>query len=151
MAKKMFALILGILLISSQAYGAASSIGYVDLQKTLKAYKNTAKTQKELDKKQKAYQEDFTKFQKKLSDAENSGKSKNELEKMRKDMETKLSKNQSEIMAFNQQFNSALQSKILKAAGAISKRLGLDLVMDKQAVIVGGLDITDMLITEINK
>ena len=151
MLKRIIVVSLLIMFCSTAAMAATSSIGYIDLQKTLKSYKETDKSQDELEKKQKDYQKLLLESQQKLSDAEKAGKSQDELKKMRDDLEKKLANKQSEILKYNQDFNSKLQNKILSASDTISKKLGLDVILDKNAIIVGGMDVTDMIISEVNK
>ena len=44
-----------------------------------------------------------------------------------------------------------LQLEILEAVKKVTKKVGLDMVLDKQVVITGGMDLTEMVINELNK
>jgi len=151
MYKRMVVLLVFGLFLASAVMAANSSVGYLDIQKVFKEYKETAKAQTELDKKQKDFQKDFEDSQKKLLDAEKTGKSKVDLEKMRKELETKLEPKRDELLKINQELTIKLQKKIVDAGSRVAKKLALDLVVDKQVVIVGGMDVTDLVLSELNK
>ncbi len=151
MFKKLVVCLCLVSLLGLQAAAATSSIGYIEVQKVFKQYKGTEKAQKELDKKQKAFQKEFEESQKKLLKAEKDGKDKSDLEKMRKDLEKKLEPKRKELLKLNQELTTKLQGKILAASNKVIKKLGLEMIVDKQVVIVGGMDVTDMVISELNK
>ena len=89
--------------------------------------------------------------QNKLKEAEDKGKSKNELDKMTKDLEKKLEPKRTELLKLNEQLTSKLQGNIVDSVENVAKKLGIDIVLDKQVLIVGGMDITDMVIKDLNK
>ncbi|NQU18483.1 MAG: OmpH family outer membrane protein [Candidatus Saganbacteria bacterium] len=151
MFKKIIVSCVLVLFLASTVMAASSSLGYLDMQKVFKQYKEATKAQKELEKKQKGFKEEFEKSQKKLLEAEKKGKKQSELTRMKADMEKKLESKQKELMQYNQGLSQKLQKNILAASSKIAKKLALDLIIDKQAVIVGGMDVTDMVLTELNK
>lgn len=129
----------------------ASSIGYIEVQKVFKEYKETQKAQKELAKQEEDFKKDFDESQKKLKEAEEKGKSDAELEKMKKDLEEKLTPKRTSLLKLNEQLTVKLQQDIVKAVTKVSDKVGLSVVVDKQVIIVGGMDITDLVISELNK
>jgi len=151
MFKKIIVSCVLVLFLASTVMAASSSLGYLDMQKVFKQYKEATKAQKELEKKQKAFKEEFEKSQKNLLEAEKNGKKQSEVTRMKADMEKKLESKQKELMQYNQGLSQKLQKNILAASSKIAKKLALDLIIDKQAVIVGGMDVTDMVLTELNK
>jgi outer membrane protein len=121
---------------------AASSIGYIEVQKVFKEFKETAKAQEQVAKQEEEFKKDFDDSQKKLSDAEKNNMKKDELEKLRKDMEDKLQPKRQSLIALNEKLTSDLQAKILAATKDVAKKVGIDVVFDKQVVITGGVDLT---------
>jgi len=128
-----------------------NSIGYIDVQKVFKQYKETDKAQTELKKEEETFRKEFEKSQKKLEEAERDGKGRTELEKMRLELEEKLNPQRERLLKLNEQLTAKLQLEILGAVARVSKRLGLDLILDKQVVITGGMDISEMVVNELNK
>jgi len=66
MFKKFFVTVLFILFAASLVFAETSSIGYVDVQKVFKEYKETSKAQKELAKEEESFKKEFEDSQKKL-------------------------------------------------------------------------------------
>lgn len=128
-----------------------TSIGTIDVQKVFKGYRETSKAQADLSKQEEGFKKDFEESQKKLAEAEKGGKNKAELEKMKKDLEEQLAPKRESLMRLNEQLTGKLQAKILEAVKKAARKVGIDVVLDKQVVINGGLDLTDMVITELNK
>jgi len=130
---------------------AASNIGFIDVQKVFKGYKETEKAQEKLQEKEKDFKKDFEKSQEELKKAEKDGKSREEIEKLRKKLETKLSPKREELLKLNEELTVKIQKKIIDSVNKVAKKMGLEVVLDKQVVIVGGMDVSDMVITELNK
>ena len=128
-----------------------TNIGHVDVQKVFKEYKETSKAQEELAKQEGSFKKDFEESQKKLEAAEKEGKKKEDLEKMKKEFEEKLAPKRDTLLQLNQQLTGKLQQKILDAVKKVAKKVGIEVVFDKQVVIVGGMDLTELVLTELNK
>ncbi len=128
-----------------------TSIGFIDVQKVFKEYKETSKAQTQLSKEEESFKKDFDESQKKLEKAEKDGKSKEDLEKMKKEMEEKLTPKRESLLRLNEQLTGKLQMDILEAVKKASKKVGIDIVLDKQVIIVGGMDLTELVLNELNK
>ena len=139
------------LVIGHLSFAQSLSIGCIDVQKVFKESKEAIGAQKELSKKEEAFRKEFADSQKKLDEAQKTGKNQEETEKMRTDLEGKLGPKRAELLKLNEQLTARLQIKILDAVKNVAKKIGLELVLDKQVVIVGGTDITDLTISELNK
>ncbi|HTY13206.1 MAG TPA: OmpH family outer membrane protein [Candidatus Omnitrophota bacterium] len=133
------------------ASSTTSSMGSIDVQKIFKGYKATAKAQQQLSKDEESFKKDFEDSQKKLEDAQKNGKSKDDIEKMRSDLEEKLAPKRDALLKLNEQLTVGLQKDIVAAVSKVAQKLGLETVVDKQVVIYGGMDITDMVLSELNK
>lgn len=149
--KKLLLIALAAVFLTGVAHAAMDTIGYIDVQKVFKEYKETDKAQKELSKDEESFKKDFEASQKKLADAEKSGKKQEELDKMKKELEDKLAPKRDALVKKNQEMTGKIQASILDAVKKVSKKVGVDIVLDKQVLIVGGMDLTDMVITELNK
>lgn len=148
----MIVILLGVALISGVACAANfSNIGLIDVQKVFREYKSTQAAQQDLSKQEEAFKKEFEDSQKKLADAEKAGKSAADLEKMKKELETKLSPKRDSLLKLNEQLTAKLQQEILTAVKKVTKKVGIEMVLDKQVVITGGMDLTDMVISELNK
>lgn len=138
--------------VSSVAFAASSAnIGYIEVQKVFSSYKETEKAQKDLEKQEAGFKKEFEDSQKQLEKAEKEGKKTEELDKMRKDLETKLAPKRDTLIKLNQQLTIRLQQDILEAVKKVSKKVGIETVLDKQVVINGGIDLTELVINELNK
>jgi Skp family chaperone for outer membrane proteins len=146
--KKFIALVLALFFIGS---AALASTGFIDVQKVFREYRETKKAQAELGKKEDAFKKEFEASQKKLQKAELDGKSRSDLENMKKEMEKKLAPKRDNLLKLNEQLTVKLQQKILDSVKKVAKKLGIDLVLDKQVVITGGMDLTEMVVNELNK
>ena len=68
-------------------------------------------------------------------------------ERFRKELEPR----QKELQDFNQQSTSKIRTDIIKASSEVAKEVGLTTVLDQQVFIVGGIDLTDLVIKKLNK
>jgi len=130
---------------------AAESIGYIEVQKVFKEYKATSKAQEQVAKEEEDFKKDFDDSQKKLSEAEKNNMKKDELEKLRKDLEDQLMPKRQSLIALNEKLTASLQADILAATKEVAKKVGIDIVFDKQVVITGGVDLTEMVINKLNE
>jgi len=150
--RKMVALVLTLAFLGGIASAATfTNIGFIDVQKVFREYKATEKAQEELSKQEEAFKKEFEESQEKLEKAEKEGKSTEELEKMKKEFEEKLAPKRDSLLMLNQQLSGKLQLEILESVKKVGKKVGIDIVLDKQVVITGGMDLTEMVINELNK
>lgn len=150
--KKSVLLVLALFLAAGVSSAANfSGIGTIDVQKVFKEYKETSKAQAELAKQESSFKKEFEESQKKLETAEKDGKKKEDLEKMKKELEEKLSPKRDSLLKLNEQLTIKLQAKILEAVKKVAARVGVEVVLDKQVVITGGMDLTEMVVTELNR
>jgi outer membrane protein len=149
--KRLFALVIAAAFLGHIAFAAGfTNIGFIDVQKVFREYKETSTAQDQLSKEEESYKKEFEDSQKKLEKAEKEGKKAEELEKMKKELEEKLTPKRASLLKLNEQLSTKLQAEILEAVKKVVKKVGIDLVLDKQVVITGGMDLTDMVISELN-
>lgn len=128
-----------------------STIGYIDVNRVFKEYKAAKSAQDDLSKQEKDFKKEFDDQQKKLEDAQTNGMSRTEVEKLRKQLEDELSPKRDQLLALNEKLTAKLQLDIVKAVEKVAKKMGIEMVLDKQVVITGGMDLSDMVISELNK
>lgn len=144
--------LLGFVMMVGSSFGAAlSSIGFIDVQKVFKGYSETSKAQEQLAKKESVFKKEFEDSQKQLEAAKADKKSDKDIEALTKKLEEKLAPKREELMKINEELTSRLQKDIVNSVKAVAKNLGLETVLDKQVVIIGGMDISDMVINKLNE
>lgn len=156
MKKTLIALILGVFLASILVTGLAraswaAGIGYIDMQKAFTEYKETKKAQDQVNKAGEEFQKEADKAQKeidKLKADKNIGE--NELKEKQKKLEESLGPKREALMKLNQDLLTKLQGQIFEATKAAAKDVGIDLVLQKEAVVTGGIDLTDKVLTKLN-
>ncbi|HVN67985.1 MAG TPA: OmpH family outer membrane protein [Candidatus Sulfotelmatobacter sp.] len=150
--KKLLIFVIAIAFMAGVSHAANfASIGYIDVQKVFKEYKETTKAQGDLSKQEESFKKEFEDSQAELAKAEKDGKKPEELDKMKKDLEDKLAPKRETLLKLNAELTGKLQQDILVAVQKVAKKVGIDVVFDKQVVITGGMDLTDMVITAVNK
>jgi len=144
-------LIVAFVLMVGGASFAAGSTGLIDVQRVFKEYKETSKAQEQVSKQEEEFKKEFDNSQKKLSEAEKNNMKKEELEKLRKDLEDSLAPKRQDLITLNEKLTAKLQSEILSATKDVAKKVGIEIVFDKQVIITGGVDLTDMVISKLNE
>ena len=149
---KKLAIVLAVLAVFTFSIVAnAATIGYIEVRKVFTEYKETKKAQDELDKKQKDFKKKLEDKQEEIDKAKKDGKTEADIKDMMKTMEKELDPDKEELMKLNEDMTKKLQADIVKAVDGVSKELGIDVVLDKQVIITGGVDITDMVLAKLNK
>ncbi len=129
----------------------ADSIGYIDVTRVFTEYKETEKAEEALKKEKEDYEKEFKEAQEKLEKAEKEKKGIEEIEKLKEELETKLEPKRKSLFRLNEELTTKLQMETLAAVKKVAKKVGIDIVLDKQAIISGGVDLTEMVINELNK
>ncbi len=147
-----FLVVLGLIAMAASVFAApVSSIGTIDVQKVFKGYKETTKAQEQLSKEEAEFKKDFEESQKKIEAAKAAGKSDKEIESMTKKLEESLTPKREKLIKMNESLTSSLQNDIVTAVKTVANNLGVEVVFDKQVVITGGVDISDMVISKLNE
>ncbi len=128
----------------------AENIGFVDLQKVFLNYKETEKARAGFEKKQKQLRKELEKKQKKLEKAQKDNKKPEEIKKLVEEIQEELQPKQEELMKLNNQLMAKIRGDIIKSTQKVAKQYGVDLVLDKQAILTGGFDLTDFVIEDLN-
>ncbi|MBU0581204.1 MAG: OmpH family outer membrane protein [Candidatus Margulisbacteria bacterium] len=139
------------LLVAFSVTSIAATIGYIEVGKVFTEYKETKKAQEKLDQRQKEFKAKLEEKQEEIDKARREGKSETEVRDIIKDMEKELDPEKEELIKMNDEMTKKLQGEIVKAVESVGKELGIDVVLDKRFVITGGVDLTDMVLTKLNK
>jgi Skp family chaperone for outer membrane proteins len=129
----------------------AGTIGYIETQKVFSSYEKTKKAQEQIQKKEQIMQEEISKKQKQIETAQNKGASNDELKKMIAKFEKELEPKRTEIMESQKKITKEIQDDIVKATEFVAKESGVEIVLDKQIFITGGVDLTDKVIEKLQK
>ena len=129
----------------------ADSIGFIDTQLVVKQYNKAIAAQSDLVRKQKELQDLVIKKQTELESAKTSQKNEDELAKMKDDFEDELQPKREELIVLNQKLSTDIEKDIIEVTKKIAKQLRVDIVLDKQVVLVGGTDLTTLVTNYLNK
>jgi len=138
-----------ILLINNKV--SADNIGYIDMQKILTGYGEAKNAEADFKKKQDEYQKQFDEKQAQIEKAKTDKKSDNEIKDLISKLEKELEPKKEELIKLNQELTARLRSKIFTAAEAVAKEYGIDIVLDRQVVLIGGFDVTDFVLKKLNQ
>jgi outer membrane protein len=129
----------------------AATVGYIDVKQVFEGYSKTKSVQDDLNNKMKDYEKLRNKHAQKLTEAKIDGKTEKELEKLQEEMKKELGPKETEIQMINDEQMAKIRKDIVAAVDAVSKEVGIDVVVDKQVIITGGMDLTEQVITRLNK
>ncbi|MDR1114333.1 MAG: OmpH family outer membrane protein [Candidatus Margulisbacteria bacterium] len=129
----------------------AATVGYIDVKQVFEGYSKTKSVQDDLNNKMKDYEKLRNKHAQKLTEAKIDGKTEKDLEKLQEDMKKELGPKETEIQMINDEQMAKIRKDIVAAVDAVSKEVGIDVVVDKQVIITGGMDLTEQVITRLNK
>jgi Skp family chaperone for outer membrane proteins len=129
----------------------ANSFGYIDTQLVVKQYNKAIAAQSDLVRKQKELQDIIIKKQNELETAKTANKTEDELSKMKDAFEEELQPKRDELLGLNQKLSTDIEKDIISATKKIAKQLRIELVLDKQVVLVGGTDLTNLVTSYLNK
>jgi len=141
--------ILGILLCLTMV-SIADTIGYIDSQQILKQYNKSLTAQVDLAQKQKEFQDLLIEKQKELEEAQAANKTDEELVELKEELEKELQPKKDELLQLNQDLSIAIENDIINATKSIAKQLRIDVVVDKQVIIMGGMDLTSLVLSKLN-
>ena len=129
----------------------AENIGFVDLERILAGYKKAQTFQTDMLKKREEYQSFFKEKQEKLEKEKKKKKSEKHIKKLITEMEEELKGKQEELFIAEAEFQRAILSEVTLAAQKVAKEYGIDVVLDKRVVYVGGFDLSDFILNKINQ
>jgi len=129
----------------------ADNIGFVDLEKVFSRYKEAVKLQQDIQKRREGYQKLFEAKNKKLDEIKKKSKKEDDIQKFIEKTESELKPKQEELIKYEAEANRKMAAKIFEVSETVAKEFGIDVVLDKRAILAGGFDLTDSVITRLNK
>jgi outer membrane protein len=129
----------------------AATIGYIDGQKVFSSYEKTKKVLEQFKKKDQLLQEEVAKRQKQLEKEKTKNISDGDLRKLVEKFNKELEPQRNDMIEAQNKTMQEIQNDIVKATEATAKKMGFEVVLDKQNIIAGGTDITDEVIKQLNK
>tara|TARA_B100000586_G_scaffold37870_1_gene24299 strand:- start:1164 stop:1649 length:486 start_codon:yes stop_codon:yes gene_type:complete len=129
----------------------ADTIGYVDMESIFANAKMVKHFQENMKEKQADYQEFFEKKQKKLEKAKKKGKSDEEMKELITELENEILPKRQELSQLEAGFQQNLLLSIKRTSKEIASELGVDVVVDNRVVFYGGLDMTDLVLDQLNQ
>ena len=124
----------------------AYTIGYVDTAKVLTSYKGAQSAQAQMQKELQTYQTELAERQKKIQEAQKAGKSQAEIQKMMEQFEKELAPLKNKAAQLEQKLSADVKTKVEAQIKSIAQRRKVDVVIDKAAVLYGGVDLTNDVI-----
>jgi outer membrane protein len=150
--KKITVMVIVVFVIVMLTYLAnAAAIGYIDGQKVFLSYEKTKKEQEQFKKKEQILQDEVAKKQKQLEKEKSKNVSDGELRKLAEKFDKELEPKRTILMESQKKITQEIWDEIVKATEVTAKNMGIETVLNKQAVITGGIDITDKVIDKLNK
>ncbi len=137
--------LIAVMLLNSAAY--ASNIGVVDLSKVIESYSKAQEVSADLKIKETELQKFIEDAQKKIEKAKTPVEKKNLEDRLGEQFNIKRNVFAKEQADKWQQ----IEDKVLKKITEVSKKQKMDIVLNQQSVIIGGKDITDEIIKQLNK
>ena len=147
--KYIILLSLGMFLMVTNTF--ADVIGFVDMDKVLFNYKEAKVIQEELIKSREKYQKKFLEGEEKILKAKEKNKSESEIKKLVEKLENDLRPEQEAILRKETEIQRGLLEKVVESSESVAKNYGIDVILDKRVVLVGGFDLTDYVIRKLNK
>lgn len=129
---------------------AESSIGYIDVQKVFNDYEKTKAAQADIKEQEESLQSELEEKQKEIEKARENGKSDKELKKLIDKYSEEMEPQKQKLYELRGRLTSEIQADIVKATKSAGKELGIDVVLDKQVFITGGIDLTDLVLEKLN-
>ena len=129
----------------------AATFGYIDVQKVFSSYGKTKRTEEELKKKEQGIKDEVVRKQKQIEKEKNNNMSDGDLQKLAEKFEKELEPQKADLMELQNKKMLEIQNDIMKASEITAQAMGIEIVLDKQAVVTGGIDISDKVINQLNK
>lgn len=147
--KKLLALF--VLTLALVQFVHAESLGFIDVQKVFLGYKEAQKLSEQFEEKQRDFKKDYDAKEAEVMKAIREGKSQAEIDKMKENIKSELEPKQKQLQDFNERSTLKIREEIVKATKDVAKDVGLTMVLDQKVFIIGGLDLTDLVLKKLNK
>ncbi len=130
---------------------AAPALGYVDVQKVFAQFKQAQSSQAAFQARAQKYEAELAEKNKELEQAKKAGKSRADLDKMTRSFEAELKPEKAAIEAMDRRLSGSLKERIQSAIARVAAAHHVPVVVDKQVVLYGGVDLTPEVLRDLNK
>lgn len=127
----------------------AASLGYIDVQQVFASYEKTKAAQADVKEKEMALQDEIEKKQKEIEAAKKKNTSEDSIKKMIDKYEKELEPKRKELLSIREKLTGEIQADIVKATKVAAKEVGIEVVLDKQVFIAGGIDLTNLVVQKL--
>jgi outer membrane protein len=150
--KKITGMVIAVFVMGMMACLAnAATIGYIDGQKVFSSYEKTKKEQEQFKKKEQILLDEVAKKQKQLEKEKEKNISDGELRKLAEKFDKEMEPKRNNLLESQKKITQEIWDDIVKATEVTAKKIGIETVLNRQAIITGGTDITDRVIEQLNK
>ncbi|MCK7484436.1 MAG: OmpH family outer membrane protein [Bacillus subtilis] len=145
-AKSLLTVGLSLAIISSGAKAFAQELGYIDVNKILTSYSKAVQAEKSLKTKEDELKAFIVSAQKEIKAAKSESDSKALEEKHNKTLQERATVLKQEQLTSIQ----AIRNNLLAATKTVAAKKRLTTVLNRDSIVIGGVDLTDEIITELN-
>ena len=138
-------------LMFSSTVDAADNIGIIDMQRILKFYKGAAELQTKMLERRESFQKVVEEKQAQLEEARARDEKEEKMKELVQKIDEELAPQREQILRAEAEAQRSLLSKVVQVSQVVSKEYGIDVVVDKNAVYVGGFDLTEFVIDRLNR
>ncbi|MBD98131.1 MAG: OmpH family outer membrane protein [Candidatus Marinamargulisbacteria bacterium] len=130
---------------------AHAEVGLINMQAIFERYTEASKMEDLFQEKRKKYEEKLEKHNEKMTKAREKKSSEKKLKTLADTMQKEMEPLQQELLQFRNESIYSIRQKILSTTQRVAKEQGLDVVMDQQAIVYGGYDLTEFVLDRLNK
>jgi Skp family chaperone for outer membrane proteins len=149
------ALLLTTIVCATPLTAKGDAIGFVDMDVIFNAIKESggiATELKGLEKRKEEYKKRFETLEANLEkEKEKKKPSEERLKTMISEMEAELKPKRDAILRQEMEIQRSIIGKVIETARLEAKKIGIDVVLDKRAVYIGGTDLTEFVIDRLKK
>lgn len=145
-------LMAAILVVGQVSHAFAATIGYVDMDKIAKSYEKAQQFFSDVNVRRADLSKTEADYTKQLEDAKkNNTKNPVAVGQMEKDLSAKLNAKAQELQDWITSRKKEIQTALDTSITSAAKARNVDIVVDKQVVLTGGIDITNDVLSRLNK
>lgn len=143
------AVLVGLNLATSAQAASAYTVGYVDTAKILLQMPGAQTARQQMQAELIEYQKAFADRQRRIAEATQAKKPEAEIRRMTEQFEKELAPLKAKAQGLEMRLSGQVKTKVEAAIQAIARARRLDVVLDKAAVLYGGVDITNEVLTRV--
>lgn len=143
-------IIIGAVLMGVSA-SAQADVGLINMQAIFERYTEAAKMETVFQEKREKYDKKLESHNEKMTKAREKNASEKKMKALADAMQKEMEPLQQELLQFRNESIYSIRQKVLAMTQRVAKEQGLDVVVDQQAVVYGGYDLTEFVLDRLNK